>query len=886
MLLGLLFLVATLPATLARPGSAQPWDFANIGLRSSQALEYRAAQLLAGQRATELSPDRFECVEPSDSIISAFKNQYNRTFRRNDQQERVTLFVVTLKRVIMLNRILQNEVVNASHYQEATLKKSVGNYHFISPGNQHKFKLWYADINDCELGLIKPMVFDIFRLIDGNELELAYKVALDNSAYLPVLSADGMEQLANILLIRLYDRFEQDEKMNQLFAWPVYLKKLAAFAYNRRQMAQPRAKEKLSLVSFAYPAYFSDLKYNMPAINRTQDNLKMHADHEKFNKLLGRKFASRDERNRRLAIFRRTWTYVNLLNEEPSRWRNLSYAPDWQRADPTFGSIAESNEPVTSERLRLAGESEQGESELAASQLNDGRFKHTQFSDLTDPEFVAYLSNDFSLLGKDAAAANYIEKNFPVRQLDEKFRNEVATELELRRMTNIIDRNPSATQSLNGANKRESLAFARQVLDELISEVGLPVGPLELTDIPSDEITSTFNLLTRSIPKSYMRQEGNLPTESELRDERKSRLEQFSLNYPRFRAWWLREGWQGMTEGQAMAVLRLADMSWLEIKLSLFKICCLSPLEQKELAEKNTTIHYLASNDFLCKPLVDSANPDAADLRTLELYYYYSVHFNKHHLNMDDFERRLDIFRHNLEQIRRQSCMRSLSLFNSLNLQAYGLQNTIDVTDPRRSRTDDINLDRFKYFEVANLNKESGEPARLVRLRTERPASQPEVNTRAGISYRRSPFGSLLQSPQELSARASGSAGARASRAEQLSSENLRAHSTKYRELGAERVYDLVHQRYRFCMRALRNIEMPDDFESQNLPCKSSGPLGDKAFTGNGLNVPGIYSPAASLARDQQENTCSVYMHGLEPWKEGLIGQDMLSPQLIATAKC
>lgn len=884
MLLSLLILLGSLPATLARPGSAQPWEFANIGLNSARP-HYQAAvgQLLAAQRAPEITGDRFECVEPSDSVIGAFASQYNRTFRRDDQQERVNLFVVTLKRVIILNSIVQNEVMNRSHYEESTLKKSVGNYHFISPGDQSNFKLWFADINDCELGLIKQMAFDIFRLVDSNELELAYKVALDNSAYLPLLSAEGMEQIANILLVRLYDRFVEDEKMTQLFAWPLYLKKLAAFAYNRRQMAQAGAKEKLALVSFAYPAYFTDLKYNMAAINRTQDNLKMHEDHEKFNKLLGRKFSGREERNRRLAIFRRTWTQVNLLNEEPSRWRNLSLMPEWIRPDPTYGSFKQ-NEAV-SERLRLAPESEQLEVEPGASQFNDNRFKHTQFSDLTDTEFVAYLSNDYSLLGKDAAAISYIEKNFPVRQLDDRFRNEVATELELRRMSDIGVAGSSAAAGVGG--QRHSLAFARQVLDELISEVGLPVGPLELTDIQAEEITSTFNLMTRTIPKNYMRQSGSLPSESELRDERRARLEQFSANYPRFRAWWVREGWQGLTSDQAMAVLRLADMSWLEIKLTMFKLCCLRPAELKELAERNATIHYLASNENLCKPLLDPAQPDAADLRTLELYYYYSVHFNKHHLNPADFERRLEIFRYNMEQIRRQSCLRSLSLFSSLNLRAYSLLNSMDVIDPRRSRTDDINLDRFKYFEVANLKQESDSAARVApaQLRLEaQDRAQRADTSRAGISYRRSSFGTLLARPEQLSAYKSAYTGTNELALNETG--KWKDSSDKYRQLGAGRVYNLVHGRYRYCMRAARNIELPDDFETQNLPCKSTGPLGDRAFTGNGLNVPGIYSSASSLARARQEDTCSFYMHGLESWDEGLVRQDAISPTLIATARC
>lgn len=868
----------------ARPGSAPAWELVNVGFNSPERPQR------ARSTNNPIEPDLFRCLNPTGGLFESFLKQYNRSLRAGDLEERRNLFSVTFKRAIMLNRIVQNEILNASNYEASSPKRSVGNYHFVPTVNDQNIALWYADINDCELGLIKHIVFDIFYLIDKNELDLAYKVAVDNSAYLPILSADGFEHIANILLVRLYDRFREDEKMNQLFSWPIYLKKLSAFAYNRRQMAQSDAKQKLPLIAFAYPAYFTDLKYNAPAIDRTNDNLNMHQDHEKFNKLLERKFASRDERNRRLATFRQRWTFVNLLNEDSSRWQNLSLPPDWVRVEPTGNSGG----PI-SERLRIAGDVDLLEAEREPSSASDdGRFKHTQFSDLSDQEFVAYLTNDFSLLGRDQAAADYLDRNFPVRQLDDKFRNEIAIELELRRMSGLRAGGGSPTSR---KGQRETVTFARRVLDELISEAGLPVGPLDLAGISKEESVSMFSRIAKTFSKSYLQTNLGAPSNTELADERQARLEQFALNYPKFRAWWLKEGWTQLNEAQAIAMLRLADMSWHEIKLSLFKLCCLTRPNLSALASANASLFYLASNDFLCRPLSEqdparaavdgSATATASELTALELYYYYSVHFNKHHLNMVDFERRFEIFMHNVEQIRRQSCMRSLTLFSSLELRVPGMLNTVDSLDARRSRTDDINLDRFKYFEVPNLNGEPLDGSRSSKLRMiqdRKESARYELNSRAGISYRRSPFGNLLARPDELPSLSKGSGPSYAERLASSMANDVGSHVQKYRELAVARIYDLVHQRYRYCMQTVRHIELPDEFEQQNLYCKSSGPLGDKATMN--WNVENLLGRSPNLAQLQQEDQCAFYKLGLEPWSEGLISQQALSAQLIYEAKC
>ena len=849
-----------------------------------------ASQLFNGRPLIEDSQqqvDLFQCVDPSRTLFENFLTQYNRTFRGDsaDKLERLNLFVTTLKRTIMLNRIIQNEILNQTNYE---LKPEIGNYHFILPTGAQNVAPWYADITDCELGLIKYIMFDIFYLLDKNEPALAYKVALDNSEYLPLLNEDGFEQLANILLIRLYDRFKGDEKMNQLFQWPLYLKKLAAYAYNRRQALQPDFNSKLALITYAYPSYFKDLKYNMPAINRTGDNLKAHQDHEKFNKLLNRKFSSRLERNRRLAIFRQRWTLVNLLNDD-KRWQEATVQPDWLRAhQPDSGALGRS------EKLRAQED-----------QVLDGRFKHTQFSDLTDAEFVAFLTNDFSLLENSKESAEFIDANFPIRMLDEKFKGEIASELELRRM---VQRKSAQQDTTDRRQTRESLELAKRVVDELISDVGLPIGSVVVNDINENEHYSMFRQISRFFNKPYALDRANLVrnarfqsyqelSESDLSNERQLRYEQFKQNYGRFKAWFIKEGWQ-LDEGQLVAMLRLADMSWYEIKLTLFKICCLTEENLASLSSTNATIQYLGSNNFMCQQLNEPegqrGNQDqdqARELAALELYYYYSVHFNKHHSNLDNFNQRFEIFKHNIDQIRRHSCTRGLTLYRSLKLKMASSLSTIDVLDPRRSYTDDINLDRYKYFTVPDLNAPESRVRsdRFDRLRVEPDEYSVERSgdglspSRAGVSYRREAFFSGLLEKAEF--RAVNQANLHPSYAERLTNDaqNLNLSARKYQQNRISRIYDLVMQRYRYCMKTVQNIELSSGQLRQQ--CHSTGPLGDQAANGAIWNPDNQLNSANNL-RLQQQDQCAFYQQGLEPWAEGLIKQDLLSAQLIQAARC
>lgn len=936
-------------ASLSRPSPA------NIG-------RYATRRLIdVEQPANER--DLFECKTPSRELFDNFVRTYNRSFEAQnaatDELERLHLFAVSLKRAIMFNRVVQNAVLNASNYpadeSERAPNSELGNYHFVEPvrevapvtrasaasadllllrNSDQLVKLWYADITDCELGLIKYVLFDIFYLLDKNELALAYKVALENSEHLPLLSADGMQQLADILLVRLFDRFQGDAKMNQLFKWPLYMKKLAGYAYNRKQVSAPDYNARMSLVAFAYPHYFKDLKYNALAVNRTDDNVRAHNDHERFNKLLARQFASLGERNRRLAIFRHHWSLVNALNDE-HRWQNLTTARDWTQARRDYtnklaedsvdyvraashgGRAAAQNSAAAAAKLVLF-DATRADTALPGQPL---RYKHTQFSDLTDAEFVAYLTNDYSLLANSKASIEFIETNFPVRPLDSSFRAELATELELRRLTA-----PVAGQLSSSSNQRPEANYqlARKVIDELIGEVGLPVGSVQVDNVGDAEIQPMFAKTIEFFGKTYAgatRPGAQYkPEQTALVDERTRRYEQFKQNYARFKAWFIKENWQQMDESQMVAMMRLADMSWHEIKLTLFKVCCLLDTQQQSgniydadavdrMLAANATLDYMASHEFLCKPMAPkftlqqpSDEDNARELNALELYYYYSVHFNKHHADADTFNKQFNVFRHNIDHIRKHSCARKLTLFRSLKTRRGDTLNTIDVLDARRSHTDDLNLDRYKYFSVPNLNApkfaaetadgyavlaeadEAAGQAPYERLRAS--SSSSSDSTRAGISYNRnSPFESLRAAPSRSGRLVDLSNGAPAAVAKRDLDERQQV-TAKYRQNSIRNIYQLVMQRYRFCMRVVRQIELPPVDQLRQQCVRAAGPLADQVGASDAL----LSSPDALDAQQRQrlerQDQCAFYRHGLEPWSEGLIPQDSLSPQLIEKAHC
>lgn len=933
-----------------RESSSMPFILNNQQM-ASQLFNGRAISILSqsNQQQQDQQVDLFQCVNPTKELFGNFVQQFNRTLGNRDAEtlDRLTLFVNTLKRIIMLNRITQNEILNETNYEIKPEK--IRNYYFISPIGSDNNALWYSDITDCELGLIKYIIFEIFYLIDKNEMATAYKLAIDNSEYLPLLSEDGFEQLANILLVRLYDRFRGDMKMDQLFQWPSYVKKLAAFVYNQRQTSQPDFNVKLPYIVYAYPAYFKDLKYNHLAINRTADNWKAHHDHERFNKLLGRKFSSLQERNKRLAVFRQRWTFINLLNEnsfdnKKNSWQNKTSLPEWfkiQRnsfdtvngGDSNSFNTNQNNNNNNNNRYHpdstgpFYGASEKLRLEQATSNSNnqnnnnvlplDGRFKHTQFSDLTDAEFVAFLTNDFSLLENSRESANFIDNNFPIRPLDEQFRNEIALELELRRAAATASLQQQPFKST--PSTRDSFLIARKVVDELISDVGLPIGQVAQDGIVEEEYYNLFTQIAGFFSKNYFLTQAKrtqTPSESDLLDERKRRYEIFKNNYGRFKAWFKKEDWN-LDDTQMVAMLRLSDMSWSEIKLTLFKICCLTEDNLAILGSQNATIHYLGSNEFMCQQLSDTyesppisnEEQNVKQLAGLELYYYYSVHFNKHHANLDTFYKRFEIFKHNIDQVRRHSCVRGLTLYRALKTKRTEALNGLDTLDLRRSYTDDINLDRYRYFSVPNLSltneqQLSAEPEGFERysyrytssssnIREENSsglddnsgrevatsARQQQTLSRAGISYRRHPFFSSLYDKAQI-ARASQPklpASTSIRPPDKLTSEakNAQLNAQRYRSNNVQRIYDLVMQRYRYCMKTIRNIDLPENIEQQ---CQASGKLSDQAANVN--------SAWLQPARITEEDQCAFYRRGLEPWSEGLIPQDPLSPKLIQSARC
>lgn len=841
----LLLLIPLLGLIEAQTGTGSAWQYGTSQEQDAVIIQRPPYTSRAAQRNREDINDHFNCVSPSGDLFEAFKRQYNRTFDDDsDLRDRFNLFVNTFRRAILFNRVIQNDLTNHSNYE---LKPSIGNYHFVSPTADTKslnVSFWFADVTDCELGLIKQIVFRIFHLLDNNFPADAYRVALENSEFLPLLDGQGFEQLANTLLVKLFDRFQADENINQLFQWPNYLKKLAGYAYNRQQAAQENFDAKLAYITYAYPSYFKDLKYNAIAVDRTADNLKAHQEHEQFNKLLGRKFSSRQEKNKRLAIFRQHRTLVNILNED-FRLPNVSLAAEWDS----------SRAPTTSARLI------------------SNRFNTTQFSDLTDAEFVAFLTNDFSLLENSRDSEAFVDSNFKIQPLDEKFRSELAAELELRRGMQRLDLihhgEPFTDQQV-----RPTLRLARQVIEELITDVGLPMGSIEDQVSDSDKF-QMFKRVAEFYAKSYMQND----QQSDQREERAARLEQFKLNYPKFRAWWIKEGWI-LHPDQQISVLRLADMSWPEIKFALFKVCCLSENQLSELRSINSTINYWSSNDFMCQPLTGSGQDDLGDvnfggrarnqrqagevqrqLAALELYYYYSVHYNKHQNESPSFNKRFDVFRHNIDGIRRQSCIRSLSLFHSLKHKLSNPVNTIDVLDPKRMYTDDLNLDRYKYFAPANLNVDLRENDVDEGFEYRSSSRESQSPSRAGFSYGFKPLMSQsvsgqLNSPAVNYANRLGSSW----------------QPQKYRQLEARKVYEMVMARYRLCMQLTKR-----DFNNyQRQTCHSQGKHADQSLSRLSGNL---------LMREHPEE-CAMYLNGLERWSEGLISQERLSAQQILLADC
>lgn len=932
----------------------------NIANEPSNSALFKSAQSLRSQviKTVQNSEDKFQCVDPSRLLFDHFVTQYNRTFESGNAEklERLNLFYNTIKRAILLNRIIQNDVFNRTNYD---LKPQIRNYHFISALNGENLNFWYADINDCELGLIKYIIFQIFYLIDDQNLPAAYKMLLDNKDHLPLLNSQGFQQLSEILLIRLFERVKGDEKINKLFEWPLYIKKLASYVYNRIQANQPNFKAKMALISFAYPAYFKDLKYNERAINRTKDNELAHEEHEQFNKLMRRKLTNNKERNKRLVIFRERATLLRLLNEAPNSWLNFSQQPEWNRfrkysdlhdslTNPNSNSNANHNQyQYNSDGIVANGYNSGMTNDQLASSIHSQRLTkslNSQYSDLTDAEFVAYLTNDYSILDYNKESMEFIEQNFPIRPLGESLRNELAYEILLRRTIQEHlgpqSSNDYASQRDQTAQQQSPIRLARQVIDELISDVGLPIGQVMLNSISETEYHSQFTKLGDMFGKIYAsstsrrsNQPNYLPTpdDSQMSDEKVQRYKLFKTNYARFKAWFIKEQWTLDDENQQLAMLRLADMSWHEIKVTLFKLCCLGPDQLAALAAENSTLHYLASNSFLCNPVdhiaADNSNPwkrpseqlnqfgnqielqqSPDELVALELYYYYSVHFNKHHIDTESFNASFAIFRSNIEQIRRLSCTRSLTIYRSLKLKRLDTLNTMDVLDPRRSYTDDINLDRFKYFSVPKLDgspygNNRQQPTRLDEYEhtdiEHRQQSQQGFErlrsandqSRAGVSYRRATVFAGLVDERARASQLVGNSDKQpkvpqyAAYVDRLTAlgENALISAKSYRDNNVNRIYELVRQRYRLCMK-LKNVQ-PDETELKRLQCQPTGRFVDQAAVPTWTQYDNELSISARL-QNRRQDSCDDYWMGLDAWGEGLLSQFEASPNLIQAAKC
>lgn len=263
---------------------------------------------------------------------------------------------------------------------------------------------------------------------------------------------------------------------------------------------------------------------------------------------------------------------------------------------------------------------------------------------------------------------------------------------------------------------------------------------------------------------------------------------------------------------------------------------------------------------------------------------------------MDDFRRKFSIFRHNLDAIKRHSCVRSVTLFKSLkSRKSFDSLNNIDTLDPRRSYNDDLNLDRYKFFSVPDLSKAPAQVADSLRRESAKQQQQQWTSfnsnngrqsttsaglSRAGISYRREPFfSSLLENGRQM-------------RNQQQQQQPLRVNNQQQQQqltrenlLIQRRIYDLVMQRYRYCMKTVRNINLS---ASTYLPqqCQAAGLLADQAINLSwNSGTESQFNSEASLAL-QKEDQCAFYRLGLEPWAEGLIKQDSMSAQLIQSAKC
>lgn len=895
----------------------------------------RASSRSLGNQVSQSNPDKFPCVQISRELFEQFVKRHNRTFAGNaDKLERLNLYYNTMRRAIIFNRVVQNDILNWTNYD---VKPEIGNYHFITPIDTDLLgdnDIWFADLNDCELGMIKHILFEIMYLIDEQNFAGAYKMALDNGEYLPIFDAQGFKQISEILLLRLFERFKGDTKMNQLFQWPLYMKKLSSYAYNRLQVNQPNFKAKLALISFAYPNYFKDLKYNERAINRTKDNILVHDEHEQFNKLMRRKIANNKERNRRLVIFRERATLIRLLYESPNSWLNFTQQPEWQhlrKLNDLRRPIQDSSDTIREEssngrlssspykaRLRLIPLTPLDGSQRSpgrgggsqSTEILDGSPIKSQFSDLTDAEFVAYLTNDFSIIDYNKESMNFIEQNFPIRPLNHALRDEIAYEILLRRTIQehlgsqvddfgLNSNDQFISQRDSTAQQQAPMRLARQVVDELISDVGLSIGKDSYNDISDNDQYETFSKISKSFHKvysnSHSRSRPSFPQflpeidESQMLEERNRRYEQFKENYGKFKAWFIKEQWNIDNEEEKMFLLNLADMSWHDIKVTLFKICCLDQNQLASLAADNSTLYYLASNYDMCRGSNIDSKISSEEFRYYVLYFLYSVHFNKHHTDLEVFHTRLSTFKANVMQIQRLSCQRSLTTYRSLKRKNLRTMNTIDILDPRRSYTDDINLDRFEYFSIPKLDgtKPAGrsdvfnrpnnmvtEPPGFERLTVARNSLE-QYKAMVSNPNKKSFFSIILDSNSNRDMNS-----------------KLRESSTIFQNMidnsnqttSTHRVYDIVKQRYRVCLRTLKN-EDPDENYLRLKQCDPSGRFEDRATAPSWRADIGQPSLSHRLM-GQNGDQCGFYWMGLEPWSEGLLSQDDKISILIQTAQC
>lgn len=652
----LLFYISTLTSVLhlealATPLNHQlsPWYMQLGDNRESTSVDTSSTSHQTRRDGTLQASANKICIEPNREIYQQFVNIYNRSFAdRYDELQRWKLFDDSFKRTIIFNDILESAFTRAP-------SPPIYMYSYIKSN-----ELLYPDINDCELAHIKYTITGIFDLIDKNEFALAlHNLKQANKDY-PLLSGEAMKQACHILLVRLHDRATEDW-IDKWFNWPKYFKKLAAYNYNQRQLQQLSRSglaSQLELYSFVHPKFYKDIRFNEASLNKTVENEKIHRDFKTVN--VGKDLQiSGPEKTERIDLFRRRWTMARLINDKLTNSNQFSLL-----LNPT----ANQNYEESARASRLSSDCELSRS---ASNL----VILTRFSDLSDQELVAYINDDPSYVKNNSRSVEYY-KQLGLVTLNNDTKLELVNEILLRRKPN------------NNWSEEDKINFA----DQLISDLGLPIG----SRVHSDRGDIDFYDVSRAFNKNYLLSTDPYRLRQAPEEETQKRRSIYMKNHPRISAWQLKENWNLTAEGK-IQMLRLADISWDEIKFTLLKLCCLNRDQMKSLSNSNSTIRYLLSTQ-ICQIDFTGASREQQDnqqnLRAMELFYYYLVYFNKHHQNHEVHLERFITFRKNLADMTKYSCERNVFLYHLLDSKKFDMSMIDDKV------IDDINLDRFLYYDI------------------------------------------------------------------------------------------------------------------------------------------------------------------------------------------